>query len=107
MQIVTVASNIHFSGEKMEKVGLFETDRLFFDLYCLTPGQAQKAHKHSGSDKIYYVLSGRATIRVGEEQQELTVGQAVLAPSGIEHGVTNAAEESLILLVFIAPKLTH
>ncbi len=107
MQIVTVASKVQFSDEKMVKLGLFETDRLFFDLYCLTPGQAQKVHTHSGSDKIYYVLSGRATVRVGEEQQELTAGQAVLAPSGAEHGVTNVAHDPLTLLVLMAPKPAH
>jgi mannose-6-phosphate isomerase-like protein (cupin superfamily) len=107
MQIVTVATGARFADEKMQKVGLFETDRLFFDLYCLNPGQAQTVHKHMGSDKIYYVLTGRGMVRVGEEQQELTAGQAVLAPSGVVHGVTNAAEGPLTLLVFMAPKPTH
>jgi hypothetical protein len=35
-----------FAPEKMQKVGLFETPRLFCDLYCLEAGQAQKAHSH-------------------------------------------------------------
>ena len=107
MQIATVATRIRFADEKMQKVGLFETDRFFFDLYCLKPGQAQKVHVHAGSDKVYYVLSGRATVRVGAERQELTLGQAVLAPAGEEHGVTNAGEEPLTLLVFMAPKPAH
>lgn len=104
MEIVTVATRIRFANEKMQKIGLFETDRFFFDLYCLEPGQAQKVHVHAGSDKAYYVLSGRATVRVGAQLQELTPGQAVLAPAGEEHGVTNAGEEPLTLLVFMAPK---
>ncbi|MBI4841306.1 MAG: hypothetical protein HY803_09590 [candidate division NC10 bacterium] len=37
----------------------------------------------------------------------LVAGQAVLAPAGAEHGVTNAAKELLTLLVFMAPKPTH
>ena len=107
MQIVTVGTRAKFADEKMQKVGLFETDRFFFDLYCLKPGQAQKVHAHAGSDKIYYVLAGRATVRVGEEQEELVAGQAVLAPAGADHGVTNASKEPLTLLVFMAPKPTH
>jgi quercetin dioxygenase-like cupin family protein len=107
MQIVTVATRAQCADDRMQKVGLFETDRLFFDLYCLAPGQAQKVHRHAGSDKIYYVLSGRATVRVGEEQQVLTAGQAVLAPSGSDHGVSNATGEPLTLLVFMAPKPGH
>ena len=107
MQIVTVASQLRFSDEKLVKVGLFETDRLFCDLYCLQPGQAQKVHTHIGSDKIYYVLDGRASVQVEEEHRELLPGQAVLAPSGMEHGVTNAASGPLTLLVFMAPKPSH
>lgn len=107
MQIVTVASRIRFADEKMQKIGLFETDRLFFDLYCLGPGQTQKVHTHTGSDKVYYVLSGRATVRVGAEQQELQAGQGVLAPAGEEHGVMNAGQEPLTLLVFMAAKPAH
>jgi mannose-6-phosphate isomerase-like protein (cupin superfamily) len=107
MQIVTVATRAQFADEKMQKVGLLETDRLYFDLYCLAPGQAQKVHRHAGSDKVYFVLSGRATVRVGEEQQELTVGQAALAPSGVDHGVANSTGEPLTLLVFMAPKPAH
>ena len=107
MQIVTVASRARFSDEKMQKIGLFKTDRFFFDLYCLKAGQSQTIHRHEGSDKIYYVLSGRASIRVGEEQGELGDGQAVLAPAGVEHGVSNATPEPLTLLVFMAPKPAH
>jgi mannose-6-phosphate isomerase-like protein (cupin superfamily) len=107
MQIVTVGAKIRFADEKMQKVGLFETDRFLLDLYCLKPGQGQKVHAHRGSDKVYYILSGRAAVRVGEEQQELAAGQAVLAPSGEEHGLTNAAGDPLTLLVFMAPKPAH
>lgn len=104
MRIVNVAGAARFADEKMQKVDLFETDRFLFDLYCLKPGQAQKVHAHAGSDKVYYVLGGRAAVRVGGEQQELVAGQAVLAPSGVEHGVINAADGPLTLLVFMAPK---
>lgn len=107
MQIVDVATRARFSDEKMQKVGLFETDRLFCDLYCLKPGQAQKVHAHADSDKIYYVLRGRATVQVAGEERELTGGQAVLAPSGAEHGVTNQGQESLTLLVVLTPKPAH
>jgi len=107
MQIVTVATRIRFAEAKMEKVGLFETDRFFFDLYCLKPGQAQKVHTHANSDKVYYVLSGRAAVRVAGDRQELMPDQAVLVPAGEEHGVENMGNEPLTLLVFMAPKPVH
>lgn len=107
MPIVNVAGMARFAKEKMQKVALFESDRFFCDLYCLEPGQSQKVHSHGGSDKIYYVLSGRATVAVGGEERELASGMAVLAPAGTEHGVANRTGERLTLLVFMAPKPAH
>lgn len=104
MQRVAVASRACFAGEKMQKVALFESTRFFCDLYCLAPGQGQRVHSHAESDKVYYVLSGRATIQVGEEVGEVEAGVAVLAPAGLPHGVDNRSAEPVTLLVFMAPK---
>ena len=99
-----VADQIAFSSEKMKKVNLFTTDRMFCDVYCFEPGQEQTPHTHTGSDKIYYVLDGRATVRIGQEIKELEAGDIAMAPSGAEHGVSNTSAEQLTVLVFMAPK---
>ena len=99
-----VTARIAFSSEKMKKVNLFTTDRMFCDVYCFEPGQEQTPHTHTGSDKIYYVLNGRATVRVGQETRELGAGDIAIAPSGAEHGVSNTSADQLTVLVFMAPK---
>jgi len=91
-----------FASDKLQKVGLFETPRMFCDLYCLEPGQAQKAHSHGEADKVYLVLEGRARVQVGSDQVDVGPQQAVLAPSGSDHGVTNPGPGPLILYVFMA-----
>jgi mannose-6-phosphate isomerase-like protein (cupin superfamily) len=58
-----------FAAEKMQKMNLFETGRLYCDVYCLEPGQAQKVHAHEGSDKIYAVLEGAVEAQIGEERR--------------------------------------
>ena len=88
----------------MNKVNLFETDRMFCDLYCFEPGQKQKVHAHAGSDKVYYVLEGWGTFHIGGESKELQANSTVMAPSGVEHGVTNTSNKRLVLLVYMAPK---
>ena len=103
MQSIEVLSAKRFADEKMQKVSLFDTANCFCDLYCLSPGQSQKAHSHAGADKIYYVLEGDATIQVGDEEQVLGPGRIVLAPSEVVHGVRNASSQPLSLLVFMAP----
>ena len=94
---------VRFSGERMAKVNLCETDKLFCDVYGLEPGQGQRVHAHQDADKIYVVLEDSGTFRIGSEEQELGPETVVLAPSGVEHGVENTGEVRLTLLVFMAP----
>jgi mannose-6-phosphate isomerase-like protein (cupin superfamily) len=99
-----VDEEISFSEERMKKNSLFDSPYLFYDTYCLLPGQAQKVHAHEGSDKVYYVLRGTARFTVADEEADLSEGHAVIARAGIPHGVRNATNEDLVLLVTMAPR---
>ena len=100
---VAVLSQRRYDGAKMQKINLFETERFFLDVYCLEPGQSQKAHAHEGSDKVYAVLEGTVVAQVAGEERELRPGEAVLVPAGEEHGVVNRSDKRVALLVFMAP----
>ena len=67
MDAKLVRNEISFSEEKMKKNSLFDSPYLFYDAYCLLPGQAQKVHAHEGSDKIYYVLEGTGSFTGGAD----------------------------------------
>jgi mannose-6-phosphate isomerase-like protein (cupin superfamily) len=103
MDVADIVAAQRFAADKMQKVNLFETERMFCDVYCFEPGQTQALHGHPDSDKIYVVLSGRGRITVGDERRTLGPNQAALAPAGVEHGVSNDSSERLTLLVFMAP----
>jgi len=96
-------SERRFSTEKMQKVNLFETERMFADIYCLEPGQEQKRHAHAGADKVYFVIEGTGRFCVGDDERDLGPDQIVLAPADIEHGVRNESQARLVVLVFMAP----
>jgi quercetin dioxygenase-like cupin family protein len=93
-----------YSPEKMKKIGLVDTPNLFCDAYCFEPGQAQAGHRHAVGDKLYYVLSGRARIRVGEDERDVRPGDLVCAPAGEDHAVSNPGPGRLAVLVVMAPK---
>ena len=103
MEVAAVGTLKQFSAEKMQKINLFETPRMFCDIYCLEPGQAQKPHAHAGADKVYFVVEGVGEFSVGEERRILNAGWAILAPAGIDHGVRNTSSGRLTVLVFMAP----
>ncbi len=104
MESKRITDAASFSEEKMTKNVLFDSERLFYDLYCLLPGQAQKVHAHEGSDKVYYVLEGTGRFTVGAEEKDLGEGHAIIARAGEPHGVRNETGENLVLLVTMAPR---
>ena len=74
MEAKNVFSQKAFNEQKMQKVNLFETERMFCDLYCFEPGQEQKTHTHAGADKIYYVLrSWHLPYRWGESRARRSI----------------------------------
>lgn len=93
-----------FAPDKMKKSNLFDTARMFCDVYCFEPGQEQAAHAHAGSDKVYFVLDGVGRFAVGADEREAGASTAILAPAGVPHGVRNPGPGRLRLLVFMAPK---
>ena len=93
-----IASRAAFAGDKMQKLDCFLTPRLLVGLNSFEPGQSQPVHAHEGADKFYLVLSGKASVTVGDETREVAAGDLVLAPAGIPHGVPAAHERTVMLV---------
>ena len=104
MELIDIAQKVKFSAEKMEKIGLFSTDDALVDLYCVRPGQQQNVHSHPDFDKVYYVIAGEATVRIGGEERNVGPGHLAMARRGVDHGVRNDSAGDLTLLVMMAPK---
>jgi quercetin dioxygenase-like cupin family protein len=107
MKKITIRDHVRFQPDKMAKIALGATERALLDLYCVAPGQTQKAHTHGDQDKIYMVLEGRVRISVGGSEDTLGPGEAVIAPAGIEHGLINDGPEQGVVLVVVTPPPPH
>ncbi len=103
MDVKKITHEIQFSSQKMQKLNLFESSRMFCDLYCLEPGQKQKVHSHAGNDKIYFVVQGEGHFTVGQDTRRLESGEITVAFSGEPHGLENSSQTRLTCLVFMAP----
>ena len=104
MEIKDLAALVRFSPEKMQKIEVFASPRMRYDLYTLLPGQHQRPHVHHESDKIYYAISGEVMLTVGGEEALLPEGSAGYAPAGVVHGVKNVSADPAVLLVVLAPR---
>jgi mannose-6-phosphate isomerase-like protein (cupin superfamily) len=104
MEIRRLADVGRESPEKMTKTPVFDSDRMFFDVYVLLPGQSQRTHAHEASDKVYVVLEGTARVEIGGETARLDPGEAAIARAGVPHGIRNDGSAPLRCLVVMTPK---
>ena len=104
---INVRESARFAADRMAKIALATTPRAQLDLYCLEPGQSQKAHVHADQDKIYYVVEGRGRFVLGDGEHELSAGEAIVAAAGASHGVMNDSGARLLLLVVVSPPPPH
>jgi quercetin dioxygenase-like cupin family protein len=92
-----------FDPSKATKADLFLGQFLFVGLNCFEPGQSQAVHLHSGADKFYVVISGKARMIVGDETREVAAGTVVWAPADVPHGVETALERTTMLVAMAPP----
>ncbi len=57
-------------------------------------------------DEMYYVLSGRARMQAGAEDQEVREGSVIFVPANVKHRFYDITEK-LVVLVFFAPAETE
>jgi mannose-6-phosphate isomerase-like protein (cupin superfamily) len=73
-------------------------------VYVLPAGGVDLQKPHA-EDEVYYVVSGKGTVRVGEDDRAVTAGTVIFVGAGVEHRFHSISEE-LTLLVFFAPAET-
>lgn len=74
---------------------------LSMGLYVLPAGGTDPQSPHT-EDEVYYVLSGRAKIKVADEDRTVQAGSIVYVSKNVEHRF-HSIEEELTVLVFFAP----
>ncbi|KJY39629.1 MULTISPECIES: cupin domain-containing protein [Streptomyces] len=72
-------------------------------LYSLDAGQSDPQQPHR-QDEVYFVVSGRASITVGEETTTVANGSVVYVPAGVPHKFHHITEPLKVLVVFSPPE---
>jgi mannose-6-phosphate isomerase-like protein (cupin superfamily) len=74
----------------------------------LEPGGETAEHYHPQAEEIYYFVSGRGEMRLGEDDvAEIAAGDCVVIPPGTPHKLWNTGAEPLVLLCSCAPAYSH
>jgi mannose-6-phosphate isomerase-like protein (cupin superfamily) len=68
-------------------------------LYVLAAGQPDLQQPH-GEDEVYYVISGRGRIAVGDEDREVGPGSTVFVAAAVSHRFHDITEDLTIFVAF-------
>jgi mannose-6-phosphate isomerase-like protein (cupin superfamily) len=74
---------------------------LSMGLYVLPAGGSDPQSPHT-EDEVYYVVGGRAKIRVADEDRKVQAGSIIYVAKNVAHRF-HSIEEDLTVLVFFAP----
>jgi len=77
------------------------SDFLSMGIYELPAGGTDPQQPHT-EDEVYYVVAGRAQVRVGKEDRPIGPGSIISVRAGIEHRFHDIVED-LTVFVFFAP----
>jgi len=74
---------------------------LSIGVYQLLVGDTDIQSPHT-EDEVYYVVEGKAKIKVADEERDVQIGSVIYVPKNVAHRF-HSIEEDLIVLVFFAP----
>jgi len=69
----------------------------------IQPGQRSIRHHLEGASEVYYLLSGRGIMHVGDEAREVEAGDALLIPPGAVQFLENTGDVPITFLAIVEP----
>jgi len=89
-------------GEPQKRwIEFLRASSLSMGIYHLSAGEADKQKPHS-EDEVYYVISGSASFRAGDQRERVQAGSVIFVEKQADHRFVDI-ETDLTLLVFFAP----
>ena len=79
------------------------TNAMSFAEATVDAGGTTLMHLHRNSEEIYHITHGMGTMRMGEAEFDIRVGDTISIPPGTAHNVTNTGNEPLRILCVCHP----
>jgi quercetin dioxygenase-like cupin family protein len=71
-----------------------------FSQAVFAPGQVAQKHFHSDMCEVFFVETGKGTIRIGDRDYPLIKGTCVAVEAGESHEIVNNGDRDLVLTYF-------
>ncbi|HKL98612.1 MAG TPA: cupin domain-containing protein [Mobilitalea sp.] len=92
-----------FEFQRSESVSPYRSGegKLSVNFYTLQPGKSNYPyHQHTGNEEVFYIISGKATLKTSKGDSEVTEGDVIVLPPNENgaHMLTNNSNEPLFYL---------
>lgn len=82
-----------FNEDAATAVLMYTEDHIGLIMWNLGPGQENDYHLHPTTEHLHVIVEGEVEYTLdGEEPMTLRVGDAVMVPAGVPHGIRNLTE---------------
>jgi mannose-6-phosphate isomerase-like protein (cupin superfamily) len=72
----------------------------YVSLAKLQPTLSYEAHSHRDHEEVYYIISGKGSIKIGKEVANFRDGDIIYIPENVIHSITNEGDEMVDFLAF-------
>ncbi|MEM0955309.1 MAG: cupin domain-containing protein [Pseudomonadota bacterium] len=90
-----------FEGEPVEYLEMLNVPSMSCGLYKLAAGSKDMQAPHD-EDEVYFVLEGKARMRLKNEEREVRPGMLLYVGASMEHSFFEIEEDMLLLVMFSA-----
>jgi quercetin dioxygenase-like cupin family protein len=78
---------------------LDNADEMTVGICVIKPGERNPRHSHPNCEEVLYVLEGKITHSIDDEEVILRAGDAITVPPHIAHDARNIGDSDCVLLV--------
>ena len=96
---VNAAKNRQDDSKNVQFSEIFHTESMQCGLYHLKKGSTDMQTPHD-EDEMYYVLEGKASLRLGDQVTEVTPGTLLYVSASTEHSFFEIEEDMTLLVLF-------
>ncbi|GAB4013667.1 cupin domain-containing protein [Spirosoma migulaei] len=105
IHIISTQNAEHYTwGDGCDGWHLVKSDSVSIIQERMPPGTAEVKHYHERSHQFFFVLSGEATLEIGEKTSRLKANEGIEIPPFIAHQMRNDSPNDVIFTVTSTPK---
>ncbi len=99
-QVIDLAdARQRFEGKEVEYLELLNAQNMSCGLCSLAAGSKDMQAPHD-EDEVYFVLEGKARMKLGTEEKEVKPGMLLYVRAATEHSFFEIEEDMMLLVMF-------